>query len=91
MYVGDRDTYNDTFCGICGEMADIDTKGICEDCSTYNHQWLLGKAKALVSWLEGEEIANAEHPDHEKAAYHIFDLSRDIKRETAKYRQTLEE
>lgn len=32
MYVGDRDTYTDTFCQVCGELADIDEQGICEDC-----------------------------------------------------------
>ena len=32
MYVGDRDTYNDFFCGICGEMADHHADGLCEEC-----------------------------------------------------------
>lgn len=34
MHVADRDTYNDTFCAICGEIADVNPKGLCEDCET---------------------------------------------------------
>lgn len=33
MYVGDRDTYYDTFCQICGEIADVNRRGLCEDCT----------------------------------------------------------
>lgn len=87
------------YCKECGQAPDpsvglsfeLDANDLCPICREYPHAWLLGKAKRLVSWLEGEEIANREHHEHEKAAYKIWDLSRDIKRETAKYRETLEE
>lgn len=40
MYVGDRDTYNDAFCGICGEITDSSDmekyNGRCEYCDTLN-------------------------------------------------------
>lgn len=32
MYVADRDTSHDTFCGLCGRLSDINTSGKCEDC-----------------------------------------------------------
>ena len=40
MCVGDRDTYNDAFCGICGEITDSSDmekyNGCCEYCHTLN-------------------------------------------------------
>ena len=40
MYVGDRDTRDDAFCGICGEITDRTDlekyKGCCEYCETLN-------------------------------------------------------
>ena len=40
MYVADRDTYNDAFCGICGEITDRTDlekyNGRCEYCHTLN-------------------------------------------------------
>ena len=40
MYVGDQDTYNDAFCGICGEITDRNDmekyNGRCEYCYTLN-------------------------------------------------------
>ena len=36
MYVADRDTYNDAFCGKCGNIMDGEdfhkNKGLCEEC-----------------------------------------------------------
>ena len=40
MYVGNRDTNNDAFCGICGEITDRNDmekyNGRCEYCHTLN-------------------------------------------------------
>ena len=53
--------------------------------------YLQDKAKALLSWLESEEVRNPEHPDHEKRVYRVWDLARDIEKDTREYRETLDE
>ena len=37
MYVADRDTYNDFYCGECGNIADHYAKGLCEECYQEHH------------------------------------------------------
>ena len=34
MYVADRDTFSDTYCALCGRLADVNAQGQCEDCAT---------------------------------------------------------
>lgn len=56
MYVGDRDTYNDAFCGECGNIAegsDIQKyKGLCEECHIVKSYPFLKDADALQKHLE---------------------------------------
>ena len=56
MYVGDRDTYNDAFCGCCGNIMDgadwHKYKGLCEECHIIKSYPFLKDADALQKHLE---------------------------------------
>lgn len=77
MYVGDRDTYNDAFCGICGEITDSTDmekyNGRSEYCHTLNS---LCEAVILVT---RREIAG--HIDSDTAQQQIKALIETAARE----------
>ena len=63
------------------------------DCTTdgLHITYLQDKAKALLSWLESEEVSNPKHPDHEIRVYRVWDLARDIEKDSREYRESLDE
>ena len=66
MYVADRDTYNDFYCGECGNIADHHADGLCEECYQDHHAvnkrfWQAFRETLIAA---GWSVESANHADH---------------------------
>ena len=55
-----------------------------------NLNWIIQKSTQCTAYLQGDDTANPEHPDHERNIYRAMDRAKDIVEACEEYLDALE-
>lgn len=86
-------------CTECGETEDpsiglflqLNEKGVCSECApTIDLHILIEKSRQCTAYLEGDDTANPENPDHNRNIYRAMDRAKDIAKACETYLDRLE-